>query len=44
MAFYPSKFVLITDILDKFGRLVFERIADKGHIKYELFPVIILDS
>ncbi|XP_075890852.1 VPS35 endosomal protein-sorting factor-like isoform X1 [Nelusetta ayraudi] len=24
--FYPSKFVLITDILDTFGRLVFERI------------------
>ena len=33
LAFYPSKFVLITDILDKFGRLVFQRIADRGNIK-----------
>lgn len=30
--FYPSKFVLITDILDNFGRLVFERIAERGEI------------
>ncbi|XP_077979506.1 VPS35 endosomal protein-sorting factor-like [Glandiceps talaboti] len=28
--FYPSKFVLITDILDTFGRLVFERIRLKS--------------
>jgi len=31
--FYPSKFVLITDILDNFGRLVFERIAERGEIR-----------
>jgi len=28
--FYPSKFVLITDILDTFGRLVYDRIVDKA--------------
>lgn len=28
--FYPSKFVLITDILDNFGRLVFDRIRSKS--------------
>uniref|UniRef100_A0A1X7VFK8 VPS35 endosomal protein-sorting factor-like n=1 Tax=Amphimedon queenslandica TaxID=400682 RepID=A0A1X7VFK8_AMPQE len=28
--FYPSKFVLITDILDNFGNLVFERIREKS--------------
>jgi hypothetical protein len=28
--FYPSKFVLITDILDTFGRLVFDRIRSKA--------------
>lgn len=31
--FYPSKFALITDILDNFGRMVFERIAEKGEIR-----------
>ncbi|XP_053987502.1 VPS35 endosomal protein-sorting factor-like isoform X2 [Hylaeus volcanicus] len=30
MAFYPSKFVLITDILDIFGKLVYERLKAKA--------------
>lgn len=28
--FYPSKFVLITDTLDSFGHLVYERIKTKS--------------
>lgn len=32
MQFYPSKFVLITDILDNFGKLVFDRIHTKSTI------------
>nr|KAG5704115.1 hypothetical protein BaRGS_009645 [Batillaria attramentaria] len=28
--FYPSKFVLITDILDTFGRLVYDRLLEKA--------------
>ncbi|XP_066255043.1 VPS35 endosomal protein-sorting factor-like isoform X1 [Euwallacea similis] len=30
LPFYPSKFVLITDILDCFGRLVYERLHSKA--------------
>lgn len=30
MQFYPSQFVLITDILDNFGKLVFERLRTKA--------------
>lgn len=31
MQFYPSKFVLITDILDTFGNLVFARLKDRSY-------------
>lgn len=35
LRFYPSKFVLITDILDSFGQLVYERLRIKSdYIKY----------
>ncbi|CAB3224558.1 unnamed protein product [Arctia plantaginis] len=30
MQFYPSKFILITDILDTFGTLVFDRLKEKS--------------
>ncbi|KAJ0180533.1 hypothetical protein K1T71_003937 [Dendrolimus kikuchii] len=30
MQFYPSKFILITDILDTFGNLVFQRLKEKS--------------
>lgn len=30
ISFYPSQFVLITDILDNFGKLVFERLRSKA--------------
>lgn len=30
ISFYPSQFVLITDILDNFGKLVFERLRTKA--------------
>lgn len=31
MQFYPSKFVLISDVLDNFGSLVFERLKNKSY-------------
>jgi hypothetical protein len=34
--FYPSKYVLITDILDTFGRLVYNRIRDRAGAKDDL--------
>lgn len=33
MKFYPSKFVLITDILDIFGKLVYDRLKAKADVK-----------
>jgi hypothetical protein len=30
LQFYPSMFVLVTDLLDNFGRLVFDRIRERG--------------
>lgn len=37
MQFYPSQFVLITDILDIFGKLVYERLRTKAeYIEYVL--------
>lgn len=30
ISFYPSQFVLITDILDNFGKLVYERLKTKA--------------
>lgn len=38
MAFYPSKFVLITDILDIFGKLVYERLK----VKAEYYKLVLL--
>jgi hypothetical protein len=32
MQFYPSKFVLVTDLLDLFGELVFKRLKSKSEI------------
>lgn len=35
MQFYPSKFVLITDILDLFGSLVYDRLKNKAlYVRY----------
>lgn len=34
LRFYPSQFVLITDVLDMFGRLVYDRLKQKsGYMK-----------
>ena len=30
LQFYPSKFVLVTDVLESFGQLIFDRISEKS--------------
>lgn len=30
LQFYPSKFALVTDVLETFGQLIYDRIADKS--------------
>lgn len=47
LGFYPSKFVLITDILDIFGQLVYDRLRSKADcsryiVFYSLFVIMIL--
>lgn len=39
MHFYPSKFILITDILDTFGNLVFDRLCEKSFGQKLVKPV-----
>lgn len=40
LGFYPSKFVLITDILDIFGQLVYDRLRTKAdYFKYAILLV-----
>ncbi|CAD1481042.1 unnamed protein product [Heterotrigona itama] len=38
VAFYPGKFVLVTDILDVFGRLVYDRLKVKAECSCKLQP------
>lgn len=35
LTFYPSQFILITDVLDMFGKLVYERLKKKSLCGYE---------
>lgn len=38
LQFYPSKFVLVTDLLDLFGDLVYKRLKSKSEIiEYDAF-------
>jgi len=41
LQFYPSKFVLVTDLLDLFGDLVFKRLQSKSEmIEYDTYKYI----
>lgn len=42
MQFYPSQFVLVTDVLDNFGRLVFERLRTKAEYFMWVFHIVYL--
>ncbi|XP_026329490.1 UPF0505 protein C16orf62 homolog isoform X2 [Hyposmocoma kahamanoa] len=44
MQFYPSKFVLITDILDTFGNLVFDRLKGKSFGKVDIKNIFEINS
>lgn len=40
LQFYPSKFVLVTDLLDLFGELVFKRLKSKSEmIEYDSYRI-----
>lgn len=41
MQFYPSKFVLVTDILDIFGKLVYERLKSKSENELVLVRTVV---
>lgn len=41
ISFYPSQFVLITDILDNFGKLVFERLRTKADYFEYVFDIFL---
>ncbi|XP_072943990.1 VPS35 endosomal protein-sorting factor-like [Epargyreus clarus] len=43
MQFYPSKFVLISDILDNFGNLVFDRLKTKSYGKKDIHGIQDID-
>jgi len=45
LQFYPSKFVLVTDLLDLFGDLVYLRLKSKSEmIKYVMYKIIYIKN